>query len=140
MADLSITATQVKRITGTPRWGTAAETITAGQPVYIDDGKLRPAVATSAYAADAVGVALNGGAVDQPIEYLLLEQGAVIDLGAAAAAAAGKIYVVSGSAGGLSPHTDATTPATGEYATVVGVGIGNNRVALGKIASGVAAA
>lgn len=141
MADLSITAAQVKLVSGPKASGTSGATLTGGMGVYLDSytKKLLGAIATSAAAAAAVGVLLTAAASDgQEADYAL--PGAVVDMGAGAAPAAGKIWIVGASAGAWSPHTDATTPNTGEFCTVGILGIGNNRVLVICVASGVAAA
>lgn len=140
MADYTITATQVKHVSGPKGSGVLGETATRGMPIYLDatTGKLLKAVATSAAASDVEGLLLADGSDGSHVAYA--KDGAVVDLGAGAAVPAGKILVLSGTAGGISPHTDATTPATGEFATTLGNGIGNNRVQLKFCATKVAAA
>lgn len=70
MADLSITATAVINVDCTTDNRNAAETITAGQPLYgpasTTAGK---AVNTPAGKTTLLGLALNGGATGQPIQY-----------------------------------------------------------------------
>lgn len=123
MADLTITAANVKLKSGPSGVGIAGATLTAGQALYLDsaDNKLKAAIATSLAAARFVGIALEGASADQPVAYA--KPGAVVDLGAGTGAL---IYIVSGTAGGLSPHTDATTPASNEYLTVATVCMGNS--------------
>lgn len=136
MADLSITASQVLRASGTTASATAGEAITAGQPVYLDvtdANKAKRAQATTLAKAAAVGVALHGAESGQPVTY---QRDGVLTLGAAAAPVAGITYVVSGLVGGWSPHTDPTTPASTEFSTVLGTGIGSNQVRLGILVSG----
>lgn len=126
MADLSITASNVKLVSGPTGEGTSGLAFEAGTALYKDaaDGKLKKATATTLAGARFVGIALNNAdAADQPVRYA--EPGAVVELGTGTT---GLLYVVSGTAGGLSPHTDATTPASGEYSTVACIGIGSNRV------------
>lgn len=141
MADLAITASQVKHVSGPKGSGKAGATVTAGQGVYLDAYTQKVLLAdanVSAAAAAMSGVALNGASDGQEVDYAM--PGAIVDMGAGAAPAAGKIWIVSDAAGGWSPHTDVTTPAVGEFCTVGFVGIGNNRVLVIGAASGVAAA
>lgn len=141
MADYAPTASQVKLISGSKGSGTAGATITAGQWLYRDayTQKLLLADANvTAAAAASVGVALNGASDGQEVDFA--GPGSVVDYGAAAAVPAGKVLILSDTAGNATPHTDATTPATGEFGTVLAVGIGNNRILVICAASGVAAA
>lgn len=141
MADLSVTVAEVQKPTiGSVDVATAGGTLTAGQPIYLDandSNKAKAAAATSSSLAKVVGIALHGALSGQPVEY---QKDGVFIVGATAAPAVGKIYVLSGSAGGMSPHTDATTPATGEFTTIIGVGLTSSTIKLGILASGVAVA
>jgi len=121
MADLSVAS--VKLRSGEPGAGTAGVTITAGQGLYLDsaDNRLKLAAAADVAKARCVGIALNGATADQPVNYA--GPGSIVDLGGGTA---GLIYIVSGTAGGLSPHSDATTPSSGENLTVVTVCKGSN--------------
>lgn len=123
MADLSITAANVKHKSGPKGSGLAGATITAGQALYLDtaDNRLKLADADALASSRFVGVALHGASAEQPLDYAA--PGAVVDLGAGTQSL---IYIVSGTAGGLSPHTDTTTPASGEYLTVATVCMGNS--------------
>ena len=120
MADLVITAANITKgsVTGyTPitTTGTAGETITAGQAVYInasDSNKIYKADAdASSTAAAAVGISLHAATAGQPITYLTsgpLNFGAILT--------AGTYYVVSSTAGGICPTSDLST---GEYSTLL---------------------
>lgn len=119
MADLSITAASVVAgSTATKTRGTAGVTITAGQVVFLDPttGKYALADTDSATAAvrQAHGIALNGAALNQPIEVCTagpVTIGATIEAGTA--------YYLSGTAGGICPVADV---AAGDYPLIVGQG------------------
>lgn len=115
-ADLTITATSVTT-SATPKVKNAGETITAGQAVYVkaSDGKLYKAQADgTAEEATAAGIALNGGAVDQPIAYQ--DTG---DITIGATVAVGTLYVVSATAGGIAPWADLSST---NRVTLLGIG------------------
>jgi hypothetical protein len=111
MADLVITAAQVKLLNGTPKRGIAGVALAAGQAFYIDtlDGN-RFKLADANGFADArvcAGIVLNNAAVDQPVQYadagqIRLSTGSTVGL-------AGLMVVLSGNPGQLAPHTDLTT-------------------------------
>lgn len=98
MADLTVTAASVLYTSGPTGNGTAGATVTAGQAVYLDSttNTLKLAVATSAAAADAVGIALHASLAGQPLAYA--KSGATINIGATTAKTTA--YVVSAAAGG----------------------------------------
>lgn len=137
MADLSITATQVLGVGSyTSQVHDAGAAITAGQALYLDssnDWQLADANVSATEAA-AIGIALNGGGVGQPVKAITA---GCVNLGAGAAAAAGEVYVVSATAGSIAADGDI---GTGLYKTILGVGIGSNQVQLSINASGVASA
>ena len=130
MADLSFTAASVLvESTPTPVYGsgTLGATLVRGDAVYLDsaDNKLKGAIATSLAPSRAVGLLLSDGADGQDVFYLV--RGWI----AGATITKGLVYIVSGAtAGKLSPHTDATTPASGEFVTIVGIGQANNILAV----------
>lgn len=104
MADLTITAASVVNGSAQTASGFAGETITAGQAVYIKaaDGKLWKALsAGTAEEGAPVGVALNGGAVGQPIGYAA---NGPITIGATTVKTT--TYVLSATAGGICPQAD----------------------------------
>ena len=94
--------------------GTAGETITAGQSVYLkaSDSKIWLADANASVdTAAAVGISLHAALANQPISYITsgpLNFGAIL--------LAGKWYVVSATAGGIAPVADLTT---GWYSTLL---------------------
>ncbi len=131
MADISVTATSVKKVTGTTNDtrtvnATAGGTLTAGQTVYkdsSDSNSIKAADANgSAATAAVVGIALHAAADDQPIEYA---NGGYLDFNAVLTPAL--IYINSTTAGGIAPHSDV---AAGNYTTVVGIGVSTTRMLL----------
>ena len=135
MGNITQTAANVASGAGaTPAHGTAGETIVAGDVLYLKaaDSELYKAINTSAAAAAAVGIALDGGGNGQPITY----QGAgVINPGGTVAA--GVTYCVSGTAGKIALDSDITSTM---FKTVLGVGTTTSLIKMGIIASGVAIA
>jgi len=113
MADLAITATLVlPGVTPAPAYNgkfIAGETITAGQPVYLDTVARRYYKAINTVALNAnglptytvAGVALSGGAVSQPIHIQTAGQ---ITIGATVVATTE--YYLSANAGGICPAAD----------------------------------
>ncbi|TIM24714.1 MAG: hypothetical protein E5Y74_00510 [Mesorhizobium sp.] len=118
MTDLAITATLVvagaNAVTDT---GSAGEAIAAGKEIYLSSTtkKLMLADSNSATveARKAIGTALNGGALDQPIKYQ--KSG---DLVIGAALTPGVPYFLSDTPGGICPLADV---GTGEYVCMVGI-------------------
>lgn len=119
MADLvitpaNITPGSVSGMNPAKTTGTAGESITAGQSVYIKsaDSKIYRADAdASSEAAGAVGVALHAALAGQPITYQTsgpLNFGAILT--------AGKYYVASANPGGIAPVADL---ATGWFSTLL---------------------
>jgi hypothetical protein len=134
MADLSITAANVKPGDGAVlQSGIAGVAITHGQAVTVDSatGKVVLAgAASTAAVANMKGIAVSESVGDgQPITYQT--HGWVEGM----ATTEGLVYLLSGTAGGLSPHTDVTTPASTEYACVGGVGGSNSELILGILAT-----
>ena len=118
MADISVTASSVvPASTAAISHGIAGGTITAGQPLYIDTAdsdSLKPADANaSSLTATVIGIALHGASDGQPIAYIT--QG---DLTLNAVLTAGKIYVLTETAGGIALAVDL---ATGWRTSVLGV-------------------
>jgi hypothetical protein len=104
MADLTVTAANVVNVSASTATGSAGETITAGQSVYIKaaDGKVWKAQCDGTAEEGApTGVALNGGAVGQPIVYATY--GPIV-IGATTAKTT--TYVLSATAGGICPQAD----------------------------------
>ena len=137
MADVSITAANVVADEGFGYSdGIAGVAVTAGQAVYKDANdankfKLADANASLA-AATAVGIALHGAAAGQPLRVMT---SGTLTIGGTVAA--GLIYVVSATAGGIAPSADLTT---GWYTTVLGLGISTTKISVGLTSAGVAVA
>lgn len=118
MADLTITAANVVVDTNaTIEHGFASAAITAGQVVHKDaNGKyaLADTDSATALARKPRGIALNGGAIGQPIAVLTKGD---VTIGATIEAGTG--YWLSGTAGGLCPVADV---ASGDYPCLIGIG------------------
>jgi hypothetical protein len=131
MADLTVTPANVRPF-GEIHRGTAGGTITAGQTLRRNtSGQFVVSSDDSAVNAATAGIALNGASANQPVDY---QNGGLIDMGATVAI--GKVYVQSTS-GGVAPVDDI---AGGEFVTILGVGTAANRLKIGIVQSGVAAA
>ncbi len=135
MADLTITAANVVKGSGASVGnGTAGATIKAGEPIYkdsTDSNKLKLADADALATAAVDGIALHGADSGQPIQYCtkgLLTMGATV--------AIGTTYVLSDTAGGISPSGDHNV--TGDYTTVIGVGTTTGIIDVNIQISGVA--
>lgn len=134
MSDLSVTATSVVAGAGTFQSGTAGETITAGQAVYKDPtthlymkADCNSAVAV---ARTPLGIALNGGAINQPIK---IQTSGLITIGATLTG--GVAYYLSGTPGGIRPVADNTT---GDYPCLVGMAVSTTVLNIGISSAGVA--
>lgn len=125
MADLSITAASVVPSTAAvkvTRNVAAGVTITAGQLVYLDSNTLKLTDNdASAAAAVVAGIAVNGGSAGQPVTYVTSDP----KLAIGATVAVGAVYTSSGTAGGIAPIGD---KATGDFITVVAVGVSTTQV------------
>jgi hypothetical protein len=117
MADLVITAASVvagsDSITET---GTLGETVTAGQAVYKAASGLWMLAdndSVTTLARNAKGIALNGGAINQPVK---VHKSGDITIGATVTV--GATYWLSNTAGGICPDADV---GTGEYACLLGI-------------------
>jgi hypothetical protein len=136
MADISITAASViPSVNAETVRKNAAETITAGQVVYLNtSGLVAKADANlSAAAATVYGIAANGGGTGQLITVVKKDPALVIG----ATIAIGDVLVLSATAGGIAPAADL---ATGHYATVLGVGISTTAINFLPVAAGAAKA
>lgn len=135
MADLTITAANVVKGSGSSiDRGTAGATITAGQVVYKDaaNGKYLLADSDSATAAvrNAIGIALNGAANNQPLSVLTSG-----DITIGATLTAGTDYWLSNTPGGICPRADV---GSGEYPTMLGIAKSTSVLSVNITASGVA--
>lgn len=106
MADISITAANVKLVSGNAQPLIAGAALTAGQVVYKEDSSKKAKLAdndsATAEVRGAVGLTLNGAAADQPVSVAL--NGSVVSLGAVLTA--GVDYYLSGTPGGICPRAD----------------------------------
>lgn len=135
MADISVTATAVLPATGAViLTGIAGGTIVAGQPIYEDGAAgsvLKAAQGTTLAASKVVGIALNGGAIGQRIQYI--QSG---NLTINAVLVAGQTYVASAAAaGGIAPLVDLTT---GHFPAILGIALSTTVLKMGIVVGGVA--
>lgn len=109
MADISITAANVKLISGPTEDMKAGAAFAAGQVGYKEAStslaKLADNDSATAEVRAAHGMALNGAAVDQPVR--MARNGAVVEVGAVLTA--GTDYYLSGTPGAICPRADVTT-------------------------------
>lgn len=104
MSDLSITAASVvKGADASIETGIAGATVTAGQPVYLDEttGKYLLSDNNASGKKSVRGIALNGASLNQP---LTIQTRGEITIGATLTA--GSPYYLSGTAGGIAPAAD----------------------------------
>jgi hypothetical protein len=117
MADISITAASVVAGSGaTAVTGTLGETVTAGQAVCKNSSNVwvkADANSATALLRQATGIALNGGAVSQPVRVLTAGP---ITIGATLTA--GLAYYLSDTPGGICPVADI---GSGEYVCLLGL-------------------
>lgn len=134
MADVTVTAANVKKDTATVKTGVAGASITAGQTLYVDsNGTLSPAKADAAGTATCVGVALNSVSTGQSLCYV--DSGVIF---AGGTLVAGKMYVVSAAAaGGLAPSADLTSTNLASY---VGYATSTSKLQVNIINTGLALA
>lgn len=135
MTDLSITVAQVLPGTdGVFEQGIAGATITAGQPVYLDTTANTYKLADadlSAAAATVAGIALHGALAGQPLR---IQVAGSITLGAAAAMTVGETYILSDTAGGISPIADVDST---DYVSYLGIASAAGVLKMHKFNSGV---
>lgn len=109
MADISITASSVKLVSGPTETLEAGASIAAGQVCYKEASsgaaKLADNDSATSEVRSARGMAINSAAADQPVQ--LARDGAVVDVGAVLTA--GTDYYLSGTAGAICPRADVTT-------------------------------
>lgn len=135
MADIAITAANV--LAGpNPQESTliAGVAITAGQVCYkAADGTAKLAIANGAAPANTVfGIALNGAAIGQPVVLNKLDAA----FAPGGTVAVNEVVILSGAvAGNMAPIADLTA---GWFLTILGIGIGSNKLALSPVASGFA--
>lgn len=136
MADISITAANViPSANAKIVRKAAAETITAGQTLYLNtSGLVAKADANLSAAASTVyGIAVNGGGAGQLIN--VVKEDPALRIGATIAI--GDILILSATAGGIAPAADL---ASGHYGTVLGIGISTTEINFKPIAAGAAKA
>lgn len=135
MADLTITAANVVRVTGLPITKYAGAAILQGQCVYLDEvtNTLKLADADVLASSIAVGIALNAAAIGQPCSYLPAD--CTITIGATVVV--GLAYYVSATAGGICPEADLTA---GDFAHLIGFATSTTVLALHFKGAGVAKA
>jgi len=107
LADLVITAASVVPGTNSTRdIGTAGETITAGQPIYLSSttNKWMKSDNNGTGTRQVHGIALNGASLNQPVS---IHKAGDITIGATLVA--GTDYWLSATAGGICPRADVTT-------------------------------
>ncbi|MDW9376801.1 hypothetical protein GHK33_20475 [Sinorhizobium meliloti] len=104
MADLSINSALVVGGTNSTRdTGTAGETITAGQAIFLSSTTNKWLLSDNNGAGTRTvhGIALNGASLDQPVS--IHKSG---DITVGATLVAGTDYWLSGTAGGICPRAD----------------------------------
>lgn len=134
MTDIVITPANVARVDGSTQTKLAGVAITAGDSVYVDSSGVLQLCEKdqSVVEAACAGLALNDGAVGQPITYQVSG-----NLDAGGTLAAGVVYVVGGGPGALAPVADIVTS---DFATVIGIATAAGNLKMGLLPSGVAAA
>lgn len=109
MADITITASNVKLISGPTKRRIAGAALTAGQACYQASATKKAGLADNDSPTAEIraidGIALNGAAAEQPVEIAI--NGAVISVGAVLTA--GVDYYLSGTPGSICPRADVTT-------------------------------
>jgi hypothetical protein len=104
MANLTITAANVIKGSGAvTTTGTAGETITAGQALYLKDADARLWLAQcdgTAEEAEFEGIALHAALAGQPVTY---QTGGTMNIGATTVKG---IYALSATPGGIAPLAD----------------------------------
>lgn len=109
MSDLSITAANVKLVSGPTEELFAGATVTAAQVIYKEastsKAKLSDNDSATAEVRAIYGLSLHAALADQPI--VVAKNGAIVDLGAILTA--GVDYYLSGTAGGICPRADVTS-------------------------------
>lgn len=116
--DLSVTATEVRLVSGGSSEETAGETLTAGQTVYRKESDGRAWKADSdtgnPATADCIGICLNAATAGQPVN--VATPGSIVDIGATMTL--GDIIILSDTAGGLAPIADVDNT---DYLCIIGV-------------------
>lgn len=139
MANQTPTAGSVFASAGAVKlWGVAGGAVTAGMPLYLDaNGKLQAADADGTGTTSVIGIATNGAALNQPVQYVVSDP----NFKPGFVTVAGTIYSLSSGAGLWSD----SAPTAPSVTTVLGVGklagiAGTGTVTLGFVTAGVAVA
>lgn len=132
MADLSQTAANVKlKSDSTLRIGQAGESLTQGQPIYINTGKwYRCDANDTAAKAVCAGIVMTPAATDGYFAYA--PPGTSVDLGATLTV--GETYVVSATVGAIAPIGDL---ASASYVTTLGIATTTSTLVFNPQVSGV---
>lgn len=133
MADIAITAANVIPSANANRnLGVAGVALAQGDVLFMDStdaNKLKKADADlSALASTVVGIAENAAAVGQYVSYITKDP----QLAIGGTVAAGALVILSATAGKIAPSADA---ASGWYVTVLGVGVGSNKINFNPVVS-----
>lgn len=127
MTDLTITAANVKLVSGEVLNTVAGATVTAAQAVYREAATTKAKLSDNDSATTEVravyGLALHAALADQPLA--VAKNGAVVDLGAILTA--GTDYYLSGTPGGICPRADVTT---GDDPVRIGMALTTSRLQL----------
>lgn len=127
MADITITAANVKLISGPTEQLTSGATLTAGQAAYKEaatsKAKLSDNDSATAEVRAVLGLTLHAALADQPVT--VAKNGAVVDLGVILTA--GVDYFLSGTPGGICPRADVTT---GDDPVRIGMALTTSRLQL----------
>ena len=133
MADLTQTAANVNGHVGFKTSNIVyGETVVAGNAVYkkATDSKYWKAINSAAADATAVGIALTGGAADEPG---VIQISGPVDLGATLTI--GEQYYVSNTAGAIAPAADI---GTGEFPFLLGIASAADKLEIKLFGTGVA--
>jgi len=134
MADLSITASDVLVVSGTPSTKKAGEAITAGDLVYaFNSTHMKKAANSNATVADISGIALNNATLGQTLSYL---GAGTVALGTSVLTVA-ETYCVSNTSGKICPIGDI---GSGEYLSYFGYGGTTSNMTISIEATGLAKA
>lgn len=137
MADIAITAGNfIPSSVAQTFTGTAGETITQGQPVYLNTVTGTYSRCNAAATGNGInvcaGIAMDGASNQQ--RFLICRSDVNLALGGTVNA--GEIVVVAGNVGNVCLSTSAVL--SGLYLTVLGVGIGGNNINFAMVGSNTA--
>jgi predicted RecA/RadA family phage recombinase len=135
MVDITVTAASVTPQPGAQFGeGIAGETIAQGKVVALNDSKqvvLADSNSATASIRAAVGIAVNGASLGQPIKY---QKAGDINIGATVVV--GTTYALSETPGGIQPTADV---GAGEYVSVIGTAITTSRIRMALNVTGASA-